>query len=332
MRNRSSVSPLILALMTTLTLAAAEGRPSSEPKPQLLILLKSADALAFADPAGLKVTGTVPTGHAPHEIAVSADGGTAYVANYGTAQAPGSTLTVVDVRKRAVLKTIDLSPYRRPHGISAGGDGRIRVTCEDSKALLIVDPSAGRVDRAVETAQEKTHMVVLTPDGKRAFTANIESNTVSGIDAGFRVTQIPVGKGPEGIDLSPDGGEVWAAHRGDGGLSIVDSAALKVTKTIEKVCDQPVRVKFTPDGKSVLVSCFESNEVIVIDSAAREVRRRIPMGKAPIGILIASDSRTAFVANTAADAVSLVDLAVGKVIGTISPGKEPDGMAWGAPQ
>jgi len=317
-----------LASLVGLSLAPAAG----DARPQLLVLNKSGDTLAFVNPATMKVESTIGTGHAPHEIAVSADGATAYVANYGTPDAPGSTLTVVDVRKRAVSRTLDLGPYKRPHGIKVGGDGKIRVTSEESKALLLVDPSTGRVERAIETGQLKTHMVVLTPDGARSFTANVESGTVSAIERDGKITQIPVGKGPEGIDVRPDGKEVWVAHRGDGGLSIIDVSTLKVTRTIDGICRQPIRVRFTPDGRSALVSCFESNEVLDVDPSSREIRRRIPMGKAPIGILITADSRTAFVANTAADTVSVLDLAEGKMTGTFSPGREPDGMAWGASQ
>src|SRR5690349_15527481 len=61
---------------------------------------------------------TLPTGRGPHEVAVSHDGRLALVSNYGPREAPGSTITVVDVAARAVARTIDLGDVRRPHGIS----------------------------------------------------------------------------------------------------------------------------------------------------------------------------------------------------------------------
>ena len=324
------VAVLVLPALLAVALAGENAAPASGPKgPWLLVLNKSGDTLAVVDPGTKKVVSTLRTGKGPHEIAVSADGAKAYVANYGTREAPGSTLTVVDLRTMSVSRTINLGEYRSPHGIAVGQDGRIYLTCEGNKAILVVNPETWSVERSFETGQEITHMVAVAPGARRAFAANIGSDTVTVVDLDDgRVTQIAVGKGPEGIDVGRDGKEVWVAHRGDGGLSIFDAGSLQRVKAFEKICGMPIRVMFTFDGRSVLVSCAESNEVLVLDAASREIRKRIPTGEAPIGIVITPDSRTAYVANTRADKVSVLDLVEGKVTGTISPGKEPDGMAW----
>ena len=93
---------------------------------------------------------TLPTGQAPHEVDVSPDGKLALVANYGTREAPGSTLTVIDVAGARVARTIDLAPHRRPHGVKWIDGRRAAVTSEESKALLIVDVDAGKVMAMME--------------------------------------------------------------------------------------------------------------------------------------------------------------------------------------
>ena len=90
-------------------------------KPVLVALNKAEASLTIIDPKDMKVLGKVPTGDAPHEVVLSADGKTAYVANYG-AQTPGSSLSVIDIETKKELRRVDLAPLLRPHGlVEAGG-------------------------------------------------------------------------------------------------------------------------------------------------------------------------------------------------------------------
>ena len=67
---------------------------------------------------------------------------------------------------------------------------------------------------------------------------------------------------------------------------------------------------------------------IVIQPETFQVLRRLSVGAAPIGILITPDNRTAYVANTQDDKVTVIDLETWTVSGEIFTGDEPDGMAW----
>src|SRR5437899_311852 len=102
-------------------------------------------------------------------------------------------------------------------------------------------------------------LLVLTKDGRTIFVSNVESNTVSVEEMKKKITDwtgtnVKVGKGPEGIDISPDEKEVWAANSGDGTVSIIDVASKKVTQTVDVKTKHSNRLKFTPDGKLVLIS------------------------------------------------------------------------------
>ena len=123
------------------------------------------------------------------------------------------------------------------------------------------------------TGQNGTHMVLVSRDANTIFTANIGSDSISVIDRtagplGWNETVIPVGKGPEGIDLSPDGKEIWTAHSRDGGVSIIDVATRKVIQTIYVQTKRSNRLKFTPNGKRVLISDLEGGDLVVLDFGA----------------------------------------------------------------
>jgi YVTN family beta-propeller protein len=142
------------------------------------------------------------------------------------------------------------------------------------------------------------------------------------------VAAIPVGKGPEGFDVSPDGKEVWAANSGDGSVSIIDVATKKVTATLELETNRSNRLKFTPDGKLVLISDDGGAGVVIVDVASRKLRKRLSVGKGPEGILVQPDGAKAYVALSGENAVAVIDLKTLEVSGKIATGNGPDGLAW----
>ena len=296
----------------------------------LLVLNKGDSTLAFVDPTSLQVIAKVPTGNAPHEVAVSTDGRVALVANYGTGPEPGSTISIVTIadRKEQRLKI----PLLRPHGTFAIGS-HIYFTAEGSHVVARYDVASGAIDWICGSDANVTHMLVVTPDEKKIYTANIGSDSVGVINLSaaprvIGVKQIAVGKGPEGIDLSPDGHEIWVAHRGDGALSIIDTAADKVVQTVTIGTKTANRVKFTRDGKRVLISDPPSNQVIVYDAATKQLVRKIDTDAGPEGILIAPDGKRAFIACSNAGKVAVLDLDTLTITGSLATGKDPDGMAW----
>jgi YVTN family beta-propeller protein len=316
----------------------------------LLVLNKSDNTVSLIDLASKKAVATIPTGVGPHEVAVSPDGKIAVITNYGTGQQPGSTLTVIDVPAKNPLKTIDLGEYRRPHGIIWLKDSQVAVTAEGSKALLIVDVSTGKVLSAVPTDQNVSHMVVVSSKRHRAFVANIGSGSVTVIDLGGKkkIADIQTGAGAEGIDISPDEKEVWVTNRAANTVSVIDVLSLKVTTTLESK-DFPIRVKFAPGGNLVLVSNARSGDVAVFDAATKREIRRIPMqvkaneassaasrifssqfgqSPVPVGILVAPRVGHAFVANTNADIVTMIDLKTWQIVDRLTAGKEPDGLGY----
>jgi YVTN family beta-propeller protein len=315
---------LLLALLCFSVFAIAAEVPS----PALLVLNKGEANLAIVDPATLKVVAKVPTGNGPHEVAT--DGKLAFVANYGD-QVPGNSLSVIDLASQKELRRVDLGSLRRPHGIIAHG-GKVYFTVELNKLIARYDPQTDKVDWLMGTGQEITHMLVMNKDGSAIYTANILGDSVTALQQipgprGWQATQIAVGKGPEGIDMSPDGAEVWVAHSKDGGISVIDTATKNVKETLPMAMKHSNRVKFTPDGKQVFVSDAEGGEILVIDATTRKAVEHVKVGGVPLGIQMQPDGARAFVAD-AESGIVVLDLKTLKVIGKIETGTAPDGMAW----
>lgn len=327
----------------------------STPKEALLILAKKDQTLAIVDPATLKVLNRVPVGHDPHEVIASTDGKTAYVSNYGFGT--WNTLAVIDLVAQKALPSIDLGPLRGPHGLDFVG-GKTWFTAEAAKVIGRYDPATNKVDWVLGTGQNRTHMIWVAPDQERIITTNVSSATVSIIDkvtvnppgpppgansgpppranpgpppaprTDWNETVIPVGRGDEGFDVSPNEKELWVANAQDGTVSIIDVDAKKVTQTLNANVTGANRLKFTPDGKLVFISSLRSPDVTVIDAATRKEVKRIPVGHGAAGILMQPDGARVFVSCSPDDYVAVIDLKSLQVTGHIDAGHEPDGLAW----
>ena len=321
----SSIGLLCLSALAAASLSA------QTPSPALLVLSKEENSLNIVDPRAGRVVGRVPTGEGPHEITVSDDGKLAFVANYG-GRNPGSTISVIDVATQKEVRRVDLGPLRRPHGITFA-ESKVYFTAEFNKVIGRYDPAQNQVDWLLGTGQNGTHMVLLNKDASQIFTANIGSDSITIFDsapgpAGWNATVVPVGKGPEGIDISPDGKELWAAHSRDGRVSVIDIANRKVTETLDARTKRSNRLKITPDGKLVLISDLEGGELVVFDRVARKEVKRMQLGRSPEGILIEPDGSRAYVAIAGDNNVAILDLKSLRLTARISTGPGPDGMAW----
>ena len=305
----------------------------------VLVALNKADStLAIIDAATMKLTGKVAVGDSPHEVVLSTDGKTAFVANYG-AQTPGSSISMIDTATAKEIRRVDVSPLMRPHGLQFLGS-KLYFTSETNRLIARYDPTANKIDWMMGTGQNGSHMVAVSADQKKFYTANIGSDSITSLEfqnvppAGSKITHIPVGKQPEAIDLSPDGKEVWTGLNVDGMVEIVDTASYKSVAKIN-IGGRPYRVKFSPDGKFVYCSMIATKEILVIDAATRKEVKRMKIDNVPLGIVFSADGKTAFVttvkddANAAgSDAVLKIDLEKMTVVGSVDSGKAPDGIAF----
>lgn len=318
--------------------AAPQLSAQSTPQDALLALSKGDHTLAIVDPATLHVLARTPVGPDPHEVIASSDGKTAYVSIYGFNVY--HTLSVIDLVAQKPLPDIDTGALTGPHGLTFVG-GKVWFTAEGAKVVARYDPPTKKIDWVMGTGQNRTHMIYVTPDEKHIYTTNVSSGTVSFLEqialppmgpAGAKTrmdwnqTIIPVGKGDEGFDVSPDGRELWTANAEDGTISIIDVAAKRVTDTLDAKVFGANRLKFTRDGKYALISSLRNGDLVIYDVAARKPFKSVSIGHGAAGILVQPDR--AFVACTPDNYVVVLDLSSFRVSGHIDVGPGPDGLAW----
>ncbi len=344
--TKAACNLILRLLLITLVFATTDCTAQSVPKTTLLALSKSDHTLAIVDPVTLKVIARVPVGSDPHEVIASADGRSAYVSIYGGGSL--HELNVIDLVAQKPLANIDTRPLTGPHGLTFAA-GKVWFSAEGAKAVGRYDPATGKLDWSMGTGQNRTHMIYVTSDGKRVYTTNVSAGTVSilvdsllqpvaspmgSVPPGARPhwdwiqTVIPVAKGSEGFDVSPDGRELWTAAADDGTISIIDIAAMKVSGKIDAKVLGANRLKFTPDGKRVLISSLRTGDLFIYDAGSHQELKRLNTGHGAAGILVDADGSRAFVGCSADNYVAVIDLKSLEIIHHIDVGGVPDGLAW----
>lgn len=333
MRRNSGLRKLSLAILLAGPVLAGNpaARGAQTPSPALLVLNKEDATLSIIDPGTLKTVAQIRTGEGPHEIAVSDDGKMAFVANYG-GRTPGNTISVMDLVAQKELRRVNLGALRRPHGI-VFAEGQVWFTAEQNRLIARYDPAANQIDWLLGIGQNGTHMLLFSKDRSLLFTSNIGSDSITVLQRGsdpavWNATNVSVGKGPEGGDISPDGREYWAANSADGTVSIIDVATKRVEQNLNVEVNRSNRLKFTLDGKLVLISDLGNNALVVVDAASRKVVKRLNLGRQPEGILIAPGGSHAYLAVAGEKVVAVLDLKTLEVSARIPTGASPDGMAW----
>ena len=315
----------MLSLALSLLVVALALAPAA-PQELVLVASNAESSVALIDAKTLREVARLPTGEGPHEVAVAPDGRTAYVANCASA---GTTVSVIDLVGRTVRTRFDLAPHR-PHDLTVSRDGSLLfVACAPSRALLEVDAATGAIRKVWETGQEGGWMVTAAPDARKIYAANLEGGSVSVVDrkAGT-VRTLTFTAGMMGMDVAPNGRELWVANLNTNTITVVDVASDRVLATFPSGGTAPVRLRFTADGKRVVVPHDESKSLVVFDVAKRSIVGRIDLPVPPKVLALSGDGRTAYLSSPPANTALVVDLAGMKVSAQVPVGKTPDGVAW----
>lgn len=290
----------------------------------LVVVSRGENALILhALPEG-HITRRIPVGTFPHEIARDEAGHTVFIASYG-----GSTIhavSTVDWKARAIV----LEGYGPLHGIVASTDGAsLWVTAEEAGLVLEVDARTGRVVRTWPTGGEQSHMLARTPDARKLYVANIRSGDVSVLSRpGEAATRVTTGQGAEGIDVTPDGTEVWVSNRGDNSVSVIDTRTDSVVTTLSTGGVFPVKVRVRPGAGEVWVVNNRSGSVAVFDRLRRRRVTTIQTGERPLGLAFSPDGRSAWVTRPGHNEVVEIDAVARTIVRRLATGASPDGILW----
>jgi len=232
-----------------------------------------------------------------HELLVVPKTGLAYVPIFGDGihgrnPNPGHVLHVIDLLKRKVADTFDLSPYSAPHTVRLGADGLIYITCENSAVVAVIDPKTHKMIDAIDSGSTNGHRLCIPNDGKCLYTDNEEDATVSVIDLGTRklLGKIKTPQALAGIAVSGDGRTVVAVSDETPVVFLIDTAKGIVRREVrlDGVPKAAQIARYSPDDKLVVVSSLNSNMVSIID-ASFGAQTAIGVGSQPMDFAFRGD-------------------------------------------
>ncbi|HEX4594497.1 MAG TPA: hypothetical protein VH157_09485 [Bryobacteraceae bacterium] len=321
---------LTLLILPAVILAADLNNPTGSHG--LVLIDKRGAHVRFVDPSTYKELSNLEIGDAPHDLAISPDHQTVYIPIYGDGvygknPHPGHTIAVIDLATRQVTATIDVSPYIAPHGIQVDSRGKLYVSCDLSKKLLVIDPKTRAIEAAIDT-EGTGHWVAVLPDGSKAYVPNKNDKLfISVIDLKARkmIGRIPAPNGIQGIAESPDGKRVVASDLAEPTLLVIDTATDKVIDrvAIQETTRGSFKPRYTPDGSRILVCSISQGQgqVNIINTGDLHGKQQVlEVGKNPMGFAFAPDGRTALVANDGDGTVTVIDLDQMKVVSSFKVG------------
>ncbi|HSZ60705.1 MAG TPA: YncE family protein [Terriglobales bacterium] len=339
---------LVICLGSVSLLSYSQGHSVNGSEGLLLVANQGDRNLSIIDLGTAKQIAAVPEGGVTgHEAAASPDGRIAYVPIYGDSGVgkPGTDgryMVVIDIPSRKVIGNVDFGHGVRPHCVIyvANHDNPNRdllyITTELDQSVTIVDPHTLKVVGSIPTTQAESHMLAISHDGRRGYTANVGPGTVSVLDMAARKTiaVIPISGSTQRISISNDDSMVFTADQAQPRLAVIDTSTNKL-KSWVSLPGIGYGTASTTDGRWLLVAVPSIGKVAVVDfgTAEPKVVRTIDVPHGPAEILVRPDGLVAYVSCPASNQVAVVDLsnidlAHWKVQAIIDAGRYSDGLAW----
>ena len=324
----------LIASLMFLALAAGGGRlPTPATHGMLVVANQREHTALLIDPETRQELAKVVVGVNGHEVAVSPDSRFAYVPIYGNSGVgkpgtDGTTIDIVDLRDHKLAATIDLGKPLRPHRAEFGPDGLLYVTAELDKAVDVIDPSTRKIIAEIPTGAIESHMVVISPNGSRAYTANVAAGSVSVLDLKKRalVTVIPVAKTVQRISISADGKRVFTHDQDAPRIAVIDTTTNKVASWIS-VPSTVYSSSPTADGRKLLAAS-PAGKIFVIDIASAKLEESFDIPAASGELLLAPGGKFAFVSCPQAGTIEVLDVPGRKLLQPIKLTPGVDGLAW----
>ena len=298
--------------------------------PAFVVGEKAAGSIGFYD-AEFHRIGGAKVGSRPHEITLSPDRKTLYVADNGVmwmteTSAGDNTVSIVDIASMKRIATIDLGQFRRPHGITYdASSNRVYVTTEKPSKLLVLDPKAFKIVRTYDVKGQAPHIVKLDHQREWAYVSNTDTGTLSAIKlSSGEVISMPSGERPQGQAMSADGRTIFVANSGGNSISIFDLQQKKNVGRIETSGKAPVRLVVTNDGKTLIYALQEGRTVGFADIASRKELVEIPLGGRPVSMSLSLDGKMAYCSVQEEDEINIISVADRKVVRVVHT---PKGMS-----
>jgi YVTN family beta-propeller protein len=317
---------LVILVFSWSTSYAQPRKPDS-----LLLVVHRTDAtlgVFKAQGASLTPVKTLPTGKGPREVCVTPDGTRAYVSNKDD-----NSLTIVDLDTLSVAATVTDPKLQSPEGLAVSPDGkRLYAALSAQNSVLVLSTDTNKVIKEIPSGGKSPMRLLLAPDGRTLWVANDQSFSVSVIDTTTDtvVATIKVGKQPRGMALTPDKKTLLVVNVSEDTLSFVDTASREVTGPVG-LGYAPQRIVLAPDGQIGYLTGRGCEALLLVDLRGgrnRSLKKRLPVGNQPNGLVPNEDGTYLYVGNDKDNTLSVIDVRLMEPVSTVPTGRFPDGMAF----
>jgi YVTN family beta-propeller protein len=283
----------------------------------------------------------IPIDILSHEATNTINENRIVVTNYGSTDE--NIIEVINTKINEVEKTINLQGNIRVNGIAPLPEAdKVAVIDYFNNDLLILNIETDSIEKRIQTKQKKSHLLVLHPKKAIAYVTNIDSGSISvvNLNKGEVIKIIPCGLGQKGIAITPDGSEIWVTNTKESSITIINTATNKVIITLRSGKD-PLKLKFSNDGKYCLIANAVDGTISIFNQQSKiEIKTITLHGKKtllerilyhtprPVNILMHPNGLYAFVANSNANKIEVIDMRTFAIVSTIGTGKVPDAMVF----
>jgi YVTN family beta-propeller protein len=159
--------------------------------------------------------------------------------------------------------------------------------------------SASAAAKKQKAQATRSSPIAITHDDDFVWSVNPDNDSVSVFrvlnDENIKVAEIPVGREPWCVAITPDDEKAYVTNMASGTVSVISTVSRQVVDTI-RVGTEPFGCAITPDGKDLYVANQSSATISVINTRRDKVTETIEdVGVKPHGIAISANGKRVFV-------------------------------------
>lgn len=235
-------------------------------------------------------------------------------------------LLVLDAKTGATLKSRQLDAMNHNGIFSPDGTEIWTSQMTSPGSVLVLDASTLETLNTIAVGNAPAE-VTFSKDGKRAFVANGESDSVTVIDSASKAVErtIIVGDGPVGAWAGANN-VMYVDNEAGKSLTAIDAVSLNVLRTYN-LGFTPAMVATGPNDE-LWVTDTDNGKVVITMTTMDHKMGEVATAAGAHGIAFSDDAATAYITNQTAGTVSVVDVATKTVRATVPVGAKPNGLVF----
>jgi YVTN family beta-propeller protein len=207
-----------------------------------------------------------------------------------------------------------------------GVPSRVYVPNSESDTVSVIDPTTFKIISTFPVPRRPQH-VVPSWDMKTLYVNSDLGNALTPIDprTGTPGPPIPVDD-PYNLYFTPDGTKAIVVPEQLNSLDFRDPHTWQLIKRVPLPCQFPNHMDFTADGRSVVVSCEGSGQLVKVDVVDMVPTGTLKVGPSPQDVRLSPDGSVFYVADQDIGGIEVIDAATLTQIAFIPTGRGTHGM------